>query len=75
MRFVYLVQHAYLYGRDNEHEEAKIIGIFDCEEKANEIIQIYKDLPGFRDFDEECFTVDKYEINKGEWSEGFVENL
>ena len=44
MRFVYLVQHAYLYGRDNEHEEAKIIGIFDSEEKANEIIQIYKDL-------------------------------
>lgn len=72
MKFVYLLQHAYQYGKNAEHEESKILGIYDTEEKAKEAAAHYQQLPGFRDFSDECFTIDQYELNKGEWSEGFV---
>lgn len=73
MKYVYLLQHTYLYGKNNEYEETKVLGIYDNEEKVQEAIKKYCVLPGFRDFSEECFSVDKYELNNGEWKEGFVE--
>ncbi len=73
MKNVYLLQHTYFYGDNNEHEETKILGIFDSSDKAQAAISQYNKLPGFRDFSDECFSIDKYQLNKTEWSEGFAE--
>ena len=73
MNRVYLLQHTYLYGEDDEYEETKIIGIFDSKEKAQDKIKDYVKLPGFKDFTDECFSIDEYQLNVGEWSEGFSE--
>ena len=73
MNYVYLLQHSYFYGEDNEYEETKVIGIFDSKIKAQEAISKYSELPGFKDFSEECFSIDEYQLNVGEWSEGFTE--
>ena len=73
MNRVYLLQHTYLCGEDDEYEETKIIGIFDSKEKAQDKIKDYVKLPGFKDFTDECFSIDEYQLNVGEWSEGFSE--
>lgn len=73
MNRVYLLQHTYFYGVNDEYEETKIIGVFDSKDKAQEAISKYSKLPGFKDFSNECFSIDEYQINIGEWSEGFTE--
>lgn len=73
MNKVYLLQHSYLYGENDEHEEIKILGIYDSKEKVQQAIIKYRELPGFRDFSDECFSIDEYQLNVGEWSEGFSE--
>ena len=70
---VYLLQHTYFYGDNDEHEETKILGIFDSRDKAQAAITQYIELPGFKDFSDECFSIDEYQLNKTEWAEGFVE--
>ncbi len=73
MSSVYLLQHTYLYGENDENEEIKILGIYDSKEKAQQAIIKYRELPGFKDFSDECFSIDEYQLNAGEWSEGFSE--
>lgn len=73
VKCVYLLQHTYFYGNNDEYEETKIIGIFDSKDKAQDKIKEYIKLPGFKDFAEDCFTIDEYQLNVGEWSEGFAE--
>ena len=73
MKYVYLLQHSYLYGKNNENEETKVIGIYDDENKARSAIREYIKLPGFKDFSEDCFSLDRYVLNVGEWREGFIE--
>ena len=73
MNSVYLLQHTYCYGNNDEYEETKIIGIFDSMDKAKAAIIKYSELPGFNDFSDECFSIDEYQLNVGEWSEGFTE--
>lgn len=73
MNKVYLLQHSYHYGENNEYEETKIIGIFDSKNKAQDKIKEYIKLPWFKDFTEVCFSIDEYHLNVGEWSEGFAE--
>jgi len=64
---VYIVEHSYDNG---DCEEAKLIGVFSTEDKAKEIVDIYKKLPGFRDFPDNFF-INKYQLNVPEWKEGF----
>ena len=73
METVYLLQHTYPYGEYDEYDEVKILGIYASREGAEEAVRFYRQLPGFRDHSEECFVIDAYELNKGEWREGFVE--
>ncbi len=73
MKSVYLLQHVYQYGKNNEYDEIKVLGIFDCEETVKKAIEYYKKMPGFRDFSEECFVFEKYDINRLEWISGFLE--
>ena len=73
MKYVYVLEHAYEYGKNNEYTEAKMLGVFRSREDAEDAITRYKELPGFRDFSDECFNIDKYELNKEHWAEGFIE--
>lgn len=69
MASVFLLQHSY---EVNEYEETKLIGIYSTREKAEETVRQYKTLPGFRDYPDDCFYIDEYQIDKNHWQEGFL---
>lgn len=47
-----------------------LIGGFSSLKKANEVMNKYKNLEGFRDCPLTCFTVDEYEVDKTfNWAE------
>jgi len=69
-REVYVLHHVHEFEANNE-EDVKLLGIFSSEEKAMKMVKKYKKMPGFKDHPE-GFSVDKYIINKAEWTEGFV---
>ena len=68
---VYLLEHSYETADGCDH--IKTLGIFSSQENAENAIQKYKELPGFREF-LDGFFVDKYELDKREWIEVFVYN-
>lgn len=65
---VYLLQHS--YELDNGCDETKLLGVFSSKQEAKEAIKQYKQLPGFRNKPEN-FHIDKYEVDKKYWVEGF----
>ena len=48
----------------------KLLGVFDSEAKAEEAKAAVLDKPGFRTWPT-AFTIDRYEINGRNWTEGF----
>lgn len=68
---VYLLEHAYDYGENLEHTEVKTLGIYESRVKAE--ISEYKLLPGFNEYDDECFYISEHELNVGLWLEGFIQ--
>ena len=68
MKSAFVVQH--LRKKDEDNEDVKMIGIFSNRENANIAIQKLKLQPGFRDH-LDGFSIDEYELDKAEWSEGF----
>ena len=70
---VYLLQHSYEYGEKLEYTETKTLGIYGSREMAEKAISRYKLLPGFNQYDDECFYIDEYELNAGSWLEGFIQ--
>lgn len=50
----------------------KVIGIYSSYKKAKKVVKKYKKKQGFNRFPEECFSIDRYELNKNHWKEGFV---
>lgn len=72
-KYIYLLRHTYEYGNENEHETSKNLGIYMTEEKANEAINRYQLLEGFRNYPPECFIIEEYLIDKDMWwTEGFI---
>ena len=71
---VYLLQHMYEYDSgDGEMLEAtKVLGIFSTEDEGKKAIEFYRPLPGFKDHSAECFYLDRFEINRKSWDDGFV---
>ncbi|MEG3148118.1 hypothetical protein U1839_26005 [Sphingomonas sp. RT2P30] len=68
-RFVYLLWHSRELGEGETDD--KLIGIYDSGEAA-EAARVRKlDFEGFRDWPE-SFLIDRYEVNRDAWSEGFV---
>ena len=65
---VFLLQHSY---EINGEEETKIIGIYSSREKADSIVNEYKELPAFKDYPNDFF-IDGYDIDMDNWKEGFV---
>jgi hypothetical protein len=68
---VYLLQHSYDYGENSEYTETKVIGIYSSKEIAESVVETYKNLPGFNEFDVTCFYIDEYILDDSEWKFGF----
>ncbi len=66
---VYLLQHVHRF--PNQDEDVKILGIFATREDAETAIAGYKSLEGFKDTPDD-FSIDRYELNKREWVEGYM---
>lgn len=69
MKEVYILQH--IYEMDNCDEECKMLGVFSEYQLAQKAVEEYKKLPGFEKYPNQ-FVIDKYELNKLHWVEGFV---
>ncbi|MCY9591353.1 hypothetical protein PC41400_09015 [Paenibacillus chitinolyticus] len=68
MKTVFLLQHSY---EINQIEYTKTIGIYSTRDKAQDVINKYKELPGFKEYPED-FYIDEYHVDKNEWQEGFL---
>ena len=63
-----LLQHS--YELEKGCDETKVLGIFSSRQMAEEAVGSYRQLPGFRDKKED-FYIDKYEVNKKYWGDGY----
>jgi hypothetical protein len=72
MKTVFLLQHSYDVGENDEYEETKIIGVYTSQAEADQAIHRLKDKPGFR-YKPEAFGVIALELNKDQfWAEGYA---
>jgi hypothetical protein len=69
MTDVFLVHHVHQLSDDEE--DVKLLGVFSSEEKAALAIDSARNLPGFSEAPD-GFSVDKYQVDKRTWTEGFV---
>jgi hypothetical protein len=69
MRDVFLVHHIHQLSDGNE--DVKLLGVFSSEESAAHAVDCARKLPGFVEAPD-GFSVDKYQIDKRTWTEGFV---
>jgi hypothetical protein len=69
METVYILEHVYEL---NGEDEVKHIGIFSSVEKANEVIEKIKNMPGFLNHPIECFQIHKSKLDTYGWGEGFT---
>jgi hypothetical protein len=68
-RHVWLLWH----GDDIEEDtpEAKLLGVYSSEERAQERIDRSRSVTGFQDYPD-AFTISRSEVDKDEWVEGFI---
>jgi hypothetical protein len=74
--FVFLVYHVHSFsprvpGFPPDEEDVKLIGVYSTESAANAAVRRAGALPGFSD-DPEGFEVVRYQIDKDEWTHGYV---
>jgi len=74
MKVVYLLQHSYEVGEEEAFDEVKMLGIYSSKEKAEKMVEKYKNIPGFKNCLTSCFYIGKYEIDKDHWTEGFFKD-
>jgi homoserine kinase type II len=65
---VYLLWH--VHDLENDADE-KVIGVYASQANAEAARERAKSLPGFRDYPD-GFHIDGYELDEGQWREGFV---
>ncbi|MDB4873184.1 MAG: hypothetical protein JWL97_4188 [Gemmatimonadales bacterium] len=56
---------------EQEGDDAKILGIYSSQAKAEERIVRARLLDGFRD-EPDCFQITEYKLDHDEWREGYV---
>ena len=66
---VFILWHVHELESGNDDE--KLIGVYQCEDDAKAAIERLRPQPGFKDTPE-GFQIDRYEINKDHWTEGYV---
>lgn len=52
-------------------EDSKLVGVYSSNEKAQKAKKKMKTLPGFKD-SPNSFIIDRYELNKEYWIDGFI---
>ena len=73
MKTVFLLKHVQEDGDEGiASRDIMTLGIYSTIVNAKTAIDFYKTLPGFKDFSDDCFYLDEYELNKKVWDEGFV---
>ena len=65
MNYIYMVAHL-----NPKNDDEKHIGSYLTYEEAASVVEKYKQFEGFRDAPD-CFYIDKYEIGKLYWPEGY----
>ncbi len=63
-RYVYVLEHFYYYGKNSEHTEIKMLGVYSTKHKAQNAVYKYLKITGFKDFTPDCFRVTRYKIDK-----------
>ncbi|HUE74216.1 MAG TPA: hypothetical protein VMP01_25270 [Pirellulaceae bacterium] len=66
---VFLLWHT--HEMPNGEEDSKLIGVYSSEEMAHEAKKRSLRQPGFRDLPD-GFLVDSYEVDRDNWTEGFI---
>ncbi len=66
---VFLVHH--VHEIDEDSEDVKLIGVYSTEDGAQAAIARLSMQPGFRETSS-GFQIDRYTIDRDQWSEGFV---
>ncbi len=69
MEDVYLLWHVHELG--DREDDSKLIGVYRTEADARSAVGRLRVQPGFHNFPD-GFKIDKYELNKDHWTEGFV---
>jgi hypothetical protein len=69
MDHVYLLHH--IRKDDTYMDDAKLIGVYSSQTTADEAVNRLRYQPGFVDYPE-GFHIEKYELNKDHWVEGFI---
>ena len=70
---VYILFHIHKDLEEPCTEEVKILGVYSSETTATEARERYKKLYGFDGYPEECFMIDKYEVDvDSNFTTGFV---
>lgn len=62
MKYVYFVCHSHLSDATINAYNTKNIGFFSSRKKAEEIVEQYKHILGFKDYPD-CFKIEKIELN------------
>ena len=69
MSTVFLLWHSREIG--NGHTDDKLIGVYSSEAEAEAAKARKLRYEGFRDFPRD-FCIDRYELDRDQWSEGFI---
>lgn len=69
MSYIFIVQH--VHHQSDGGEDVRMIGAFSSEIEAQRAISQFRHAPGYAS-SAEGFSVDRYEMNKLNWHEGFV---
>jgi hypothetical protein len=69
MEAVFLLWH--VHEAEEGSEDSKLIGVYRTDKDARAAIERLRNQPGFRSFPE-GFNIEKYELNKDHWTEGFL---
>jgi len=71
MQFVYLLWHTHSDEALLDGEDIKLIGVYTSKENAEEAQSRAEQLEGFKDH-REGFEISCNEVNKDDWTSGFV---
>lgn len=75
MKKIYHLQHYYEYEIEKyfKVDQVKMIGIYSSKEKAEEKLNLYKSIEGFKDHPKECFYINESILGRCGWGTGFVQ--
>ncbi|MCD8090996.1 MAG: hypothetical protein LUD81_10345 [Clostridiales bacterium] len=72
MEFVYELEIMHEYGSEGELEDSCFLGIYSSEEKAEHMIEFFRQRDEYKKYERNCFIISKCKIDRKDWPEGFV---